>query len=490
VYISERDNIDSLLDTIKEAVELVKISPERAKEYINESAIALDTIKTYLEENAPECDTSLIKDSIILFDKCAKEKDISESDKIIKQCINNINMIKAAFFSEVKTRWKALFIPYKAAMWTSLESIWQAASNDPNCDAIVMPIPYYNVDKHGNKRKLNYEGELFPDYVPIVHYIDYNISEEQPEMIYFHNPYDELNALTRVPEQYYSKNLKQHTKCLVYSPYFTFGRYYPNKSDFQFNTIGTYNADKIIIQSDSVNQIFEEFNHPSKCLMTVGSPKIDAIVNMNKKNIELPKQWEDKINGKKVFLLNTHIYYFSKSKDYAIKSHKEILEAFTRRTDCALIWRPHPLMKSTVKSRFDEYIEFIEKMEKTIDESDNCIIDNTLDYTVAFKFSDALISSYSSLINEYMVTGKPVLIYQKKPSKEAVKNFPVDYLYNYYRYKPDLIFYDRFIDMVISGEDPLYEGRMEMLKYAFANIDGTAGEKAYEEIVKEISSKK
>ena len=29
-------------------------------------------------------------------------------------------------------------------MWDSLESVWQAADADPDCDAYVVPIPYYD----------------------------------------------------------------------------------------------------------------------------------------------------------------------------------------------------------------------------------------------------------------------------------------------------------------------------------------------------------
>ena len=30
---------------------------------------------------------------------------------------------------------EVVFLPYKASMWDSLESVWKAADEDPNCDA-------------------------------------------------------------------------------------------------------------------------------------------------------------------------------------------------------------------------------------------------------------------------------------------------------------------------------------------------------------------
>lgn len=478
-----------LLATVREAIDYTRKNVEYVSKYISECIEALNAIKIYLNENAPECNTVSIDDTIRIMNK-AVESEGNALSGLLEQIDKSIVKIKENILSQVKVRWKALFLPYKASMWTSLESIWLEAMADPNCDAKVVVIPYNDLGIYEEREKFNYEGDKFPDYVPIIHYNDYDIAKEQPEMIFIHNPYDDFNSVTRVPEKYYSVNLKPYTKCLVYSPYFTIGRYYPGKGDFQYTMPGVYNADKIIVQSEYVKKIFEEFNHPSDKLLAVGSPKVDAIINMNKKSAEIPIEWREKISGKKIFLLNTHLYYFVRYNEKAIKNHKEILDTFLRRKDCALIWRPHPLMKTMLRNKYDNYIDFIERMEYAIENSDNCVIDTTGNYSIAFRCSDALISTYSSLVNEYMITGKPVLIFQRRPAQTDAELFPVNYLYNYYRYGAGSMTYNQFIDMVISGDDPLREERMKMLSNAFLNFDGTAGEKAYKKIVEEICIKK
>ena len=65
-------------------------------------------------------------------------------------------------------------------------------------------------------------------------------------------------------------------------------------------------------------------------------------------------------------------------------------------------------------------------MEEKINCSSNCIMDNTDDYMIAFQHSDALISTYSSLINEYMVTGKPVMIFQKQQPADIKERHIID----------------------------------------------------------------
>ena len=37
----------------------------------------------------------------------------------------------------MKVRKEVVFLPYKASMWDSLESVWKAAEEDPDCVAYV-----------------------------------------------------------------------------------------------------------------------------------------------------------------------------------------------------------------------------------------------------------------------------------------------------------------------------------------------------------------
>ena len=54
---------------------------------------------------------------------------------------------------------EAVFLPYKASMWDSLESVWRAAWEDPDCDAYVIPIPYYDRNPDRSLGELHYEGD-------------------------------------------------------------------------------------------------------------------------------------------------------------------------------------------------------------------------------------------------------------------------------------------------------------------------------------------
>ena len=120
----------------------------------------------------------------------------------------------------IRGKLEILFLPYQVSMWDSLESVWLAAKDREDMDCYVMPIPFYDVLPDNSLGNIHYEGERYPDYVPITSYLKYSIEARRPDVIFFHNPYDEYNRVTRVPEQYYSRNLKKCTDMLVYIPYF------------------------------------------------------------------------------------------------------------------------------------------------------------------------------------------------------------------------------------------------------------------------------
>ncbi len=441
-----------------------------------------ETIREIIEKLEIYCEKIfVISESKIFTKQCRKEVDSLINETILK--ISEIPSGKKIF----------VFMPYKASMWTSLESIWKAASEDKNCEAVVMPIPYFEIGKHVKELHMEYEGDKFPKYVPITDWTTFSLEDVMPDAIFIHNPYDDGNTLTTIHPNYYSDVLKQYTDCLVYVPYFTMGSYIKGRSDFQYVNKGTENADKVIVQSDFVKKIYQSYGYSSDKLVVTGSPKTDAIVNRLKDKFEYPEEWISKLEGKKVFLLNTHLSYFptaylNRDKygyDYAQRYHEQILKAVLNNPEWGLIWRPHPLLFSMANNNFPECVEYAEKFAERIEKAPNCVLDCSADYMMAFSRSDALITTYSSLVNEYLITGKPVMIFQTRVSDENANNSPIDMRVNYFRFpKSQGMTFEQFMQMVTEGQDPRRQERMDMLNdRAFANLDGTAGRKAFTHIL-------
>lgn len=90
--------------------------------------------------------------------------------KIRRQLIELQNHIQ---YEMPDDRKEVVFLPYKASMWDSLESVWKAADEDRNTDAYVIPIPYFDRRSDGSLGEEHYEGDLYPAYVPIIRNNEY-----------------------------------------------------------------------------------------------------------------------------------------------------------------------------------------------------------------------------------------------------------------------------------------------------------------------------
>ena len=97
--------------------------------------------------------------------------------KLRKQLLNVSNGIQ----NRTPTQKEVIFLPYKASMWDSLESVWRKMDADPDVTAIVIPIPYFDKNPDGSVREMHYEINEFPDDVPVVHYKTYDIEAKHPD---------------------------------------------------------------------------------------------------------------------------------------------------------------------------------------------------------------------------------------------------------------------------------------------------------------------
>lgn len=405
-------------------------------------------------------------------------------DKIYKRLHTFLLKIENSIRNDIKVRREVVFLPYKASMWDSMESIWEAADRDPDCDTYVVPIPYYDKNPDGSPGNMHYEGELFPAEVPIVGYEAYDFKKRRPDVVYIHNPYDHCNYVTSIHPYFYSDQLKQFTEMLVYIPYCISGyTYHPEKMDV-CRTPGIINSDIIILQSDSLKQVYIQHGIEEDKLLVMGNPKVDAVVNKCCYQ-EIPESWARKCAGRKCVLLNTSISTFLNTKE-GVRNIRNMIQDITASREVFLIWRPHPLLKATVASMRPEQIEEYCELEAWITSSEDVEMDVSGDALTAIHFSDGLISDYSSLIFQYIFTEKPIL---SLTGKSSVKNAVIfcDYFASYF--KREGISIEDFIKMLITGSDPNREERILRAKRLIVNTEGDCGKKVYDTIKRKLEGK-
>ncbi len=376
-----------------------------------------------------------------IFNLSIIKEDEPQIRKIKEEIKSQLNQVEIRITYDLPADKKeVVFLPYKASMWDSLESVWKKADADPDTEAYVIPIPYFDKNPDGSFGEEHYEGELYPEYVPITDYRKYDFEGRHPDEIYIHNPYDEYNILTSVHPYFYSTYLRKYTDKLIYIPYFILSEIDPD-DDEKIENIesfidqpGVHNADLVIVQSENMAKIYikvltrilmkksdkydEETvkNFLQGCIKGWGSPKVDKIKNTNKEDLSIPEEWLCHIkkkdgSSKKVILYNVGI-------TTAMEHGKKLLDKIERsfrifkeyKESVVLLWRPHPLLETTFKNLDGElYDRYISIKNKYI-EDDFGIFDDSADLDRAVILSDAYYGDESSLVQLFLKADKCVMI--------------------------------------------------------------------------------
>ncbi len=397
---------------------------------MQEAAIALGTsIEAYIgkESSTVKAIESYCELVYQLYDGLGEQCGL---DAVLVNLGKQLRQIRYNAEKELSNKYEMVFLPYKASMWDSLESVWRAADEDPDCDAYVIPIPYYDKNPDGTFRSEHYEGNEFPEDVPVTHYLEYDLESRHPDVIFIHNPYDDHNFVTSVHPYFYTKKLKECAEKLVYIPYYISEEINPESKDVikgkapMTLTNGVLNSDMVFLQSENTKRLFvnilTEYIPDIDCsywenkIWGLGSPKRDRVHRVMRDDARLPKSWHDVIykeSGlrKKVIFYNISIAALLKNPDMLNKI-KDVLLFFKNSKDMALWWRPHPLYESTLASmRPDMLMEYRQIVNQYKQEKWG-IFDDGVDLEWAIGETDAYYGDKSSVVQLYKEAGKPVMI--------------------------------------------------------------------------------
>lgn len=411
-----------------------------------------------------------------------------ENNTILETIQIKVKELAQIFDEEVEYKLNIVFFPYKASMWDSLESIYKAALDDISCEVKVVPIPYYQLTR--DSKIMIYEGGEFPENIPIIHYEQYILEQEEPDIIFVHNIYDNYNTITQVPVQYFTNNLKKYTEMLVYVPYHI-SSFIKQKEDIQryaFSIPSIKNVHKIILAAEFVKEEALKVGVPSEKLVVLGSPKFDAMLNEMDKEDFYPQEWKEIIEDKTVYMLNTGCMYFVNNPVMAPYIISQFLTIPLFIENSAVIWRPHPLTEASILKYMPALYEDFKKLKEGIKNKEtiykNVIFDDSPNYLQALKVTDVLISSYSSILQTYLLTEKRAIILDQDEHENSALSKNVFY-YAFNRDKP----WYQVIKEFSKGEDPLASNRIGMAKKVYANLDGSCGGKILEYIKEYIEYK-
>lgn len=307
-----------------------------------------------------------------------------------------------------------LFLPYKASMWDSMESVYLAARKDESCEALVMPITYFERKEDTQFGEAINEAGKFPRNIELIDE-NFSLEEEEPDIIYIHNPYDNTNFVSSVHPRYYSANLKKYTKTLVYIPYFvTMGM-----SSFGTILFSAYlNTDYIVVQNEKHKKSLPE--EVRKKAVILGSPKLDKAESMKKEEVVLPDAWKKIAKCRELVYYNSSIENMLEDTTAFLNKMKTVFTVFKNHPKFCLVWRPHPLLENTFRTLRKEYLPKYLSLKKVFCEEKIGIYDDTADLGKTAALSSLYMGDEnSSVASVFSVMEKPLIILSNTLSLNA-----------------------------------------------------------------------
>lgn len=447
--------------------------------------------------NTIEQTLSVNKDSVSsrnIFDICSKLKEniaiYQNGEDNGQEIISNITELVSECKNSISFRLRVLFVADLGGKWDSMDSVYYAFKNRDDCDVdvVIQPIFRQRTAPDGSTiSEVICDDYLTPMGIKNIPYREYDMEKIAPDITFISQPYESVTVPMFWPE-----NIAKVSR-LVYLPYYMATFYDKEIASATYETFFKSTTEryawKIPCQSEAMKKYYEETasNKGSNVIVT-GIPKWDYPLKLNKKNTAMPQKWKKKCEGRTVFLWNTHFTSGSRSINL-FNQGEELLHIIAKNKKAALIWRPHPMTETVIKVYTPEKIPQYKKILKFIADSDNIVIDKNPTYDCAFVWSDALITEVSSLADQYMLTGKPIL-YASTLNRVKIRNryCASATLFDYSKVKWGCSLGDieKFISSIQSGIDDNKDDRKYILDKYYPFADGNVGERFTEQLIEKF----
>ena len=345
----------------------------------------------------------------VVTDGTAVRAILDETLQMVVQTIENTHFKK-----------EIVFMPYKAKHWKAFESVWRKAYEDEDCDVKVIPLPYYYKRQLGAKlSEMQYDGDKFPEYVPITPFHKYSMENNHPDCIYIQSPYDQWNHTVTVHDDYYAPKLWQHTEELIYIPWFKIDEMRPEdgralKSRKHFVSMpGVVHADKVIVQSEAMKQSYVDYlsewagedTRPiwEQKILGLGSPLDDVEEEMPQR----PDGWEDK----KVMLYHISGNGLMEHKEKMLQKIENSLQIFEQQSEkIQVLWLQDTLLRERLVNRTPGIYRRYERLLAKCQEKAWITVMEAGNEDTAVKLADAYYGDAGRSAQMMKQAAKPVML--------------------------------------------------------------------------------
>lgn len=290
------------------------------------------------------------------------------------------------------------FLPYKRSMWNSMQSVYEECIAS-GIDAHCYPIPYLRMKENKQPDYIDTDFELFGDIAERIEEL------EHTDYIAIHYQYEDHNKVTNMLPQYFTKALKDRYKCkIIYLPY-GIGS---GRAGFALQPGCKYIDYGFLEDSDNAERFIagwltQGIDFTGR-VFALGSAKLDLAT---REACRIPDEWSQIIDGRSVTLVANSLRVYLIDPIGRMVKYRQIIHEEVDKGR-AVIFRPHPLLRTTIKSMQPNVSEYYEGFIKTIKKMDHVIVDETEILEYAFGCADRLVSDPSSLVPMWVASGRPM----------------------------------------------------------------------------------
>lgn len=314
-----------------------------------------------------------------------------------------------------KDKIKVVFFLQRAEAWVNFSSVYDCfLENRDIFDVLVLQIPYDSSNLSLSKSK---DAETL-DFLKSnsIHHVqwgaDVNFDLENFNVAFFCHPYENQRPL-----DFSFERVSALVDYTIYIPYGLSVGAGSKNLFFQYGQPAQKKSSVVVARSELEKKSYEKFcSSGGKNVFVIGHPRFDYYSNLK---YCIPDWWRDFVFNRRVVLWNSH---FSFTKEFSQKLNfstfdlfgPEIFEFFIKNRDkVLLIWRPHPLLWSTLIK--NELLTLDELNDLKLElKSIGIFLDENIEHIYSFLTSSILLTDAGSFLIEYLATKKPFFFLRNK----------------------------------------------------------------------------
>jgi len=276
-----------------------------------------------------------------------------------------------------------------------------------------------------------------------------------PDYVLFQTPYSHL-----FPLRWTAEHISRFAK-VCYVPYAT--TLFRGEVDEIVHPEPFFSAASLVFAENSVtrDRLVARFKSCAwfreEAFVLSGSPKLDYIVN---KKTPDATAWRRGATSERTRILWTPRWWTRDGSCHFFDYKSYFADFCARHDDVDFVFRPHPLSIQNFLNTGELTSDDVKRMELSYERSSNMTIDKGADYQGVFLASDVLVSDISSMLIEYLVTGKPIVYTHRIDLFNELGRALSEGFY-WVRNSEELT---STLEMLIAGNDPLLNKRRELIE--------------------------